>query len=187
MGQKPTNSLDLACFVVVQIGAKWGIVAPDPTQNMPSQADIVQKALVFSGEFRPVLDQKKRLTIPARWRPDGRLEELFIVKSPSRGCLAAMPQEVLEAMGEKAAAQAPTVEAHQAFMDQFFASALICPVDSQGRMVLADELCRFARIDKEVVLAGSGMKFDIWNPEAWEQQRKITSPTYETILKSLGL
>ena len=51
-------------------------------------------------------------------------------------------------------------------MDHFFASAVNCPVDSQGRMVLSDELCRFAGIEKEkeVVLAGSGAKFDIWNP-----------------------
>jgi len=154
---------------------------------MPTQPDSAQKSLVFSGEFRPLLDQKKRLTIPARWRPDGKLEELFIIKSPSRGCLAAMPQEVLEAMGEKAALQAPTVEAHQAFKDHFFANAVICPVDSQGRMVLADDLCRFAGIEKEVVLAGGGAKFDLWSPAAWRQRQQAASANYETILKSLGL
>ena len=160
---------------------------PNPTHAMPTAPDTAQKPLVFSGEFRPLLDQKKRLTIPARWRPDGRLDEVFIVKSPSRGCLSAMPQEVLQAMGEKAASQAPTVEAHQAFMDQFFANTVICPVDSQGRMVLADDLCRFAGLEKEVVLAGGGSKFDIWKPESWQQRQQAVSPTYETILKSIGL
>jgi MraZ protein len=154
---------------------------------MPTSLDIVQKPLVFSGEFRPLLDQKKRLTIPARWRPEGRLEELFIIKSPSRRCLNAMPQEVLQALGEEAVGQTVTVEAHRAFMDQFFANAVICPIDSQGRMVLADELCRFAGIEKEVVLAGGGTKFDIWNPDAWEQQRQAAAPNFELILKSLGL
>ena len=155
---------------------------------MPTTPDIVQKSLVFSGEFRPVLDGKKRVTIPARWRSDA-LEDLYIIKSLDRGCLAAMPQPVLEAMGQKAASQAPTIEAHQTFMDHFFASAVNCPVDSQGRMVLSDELCRFAGIEKEkeMVLAGSGVKFDIWNPEAWRQKQEADAAIYKTLLKSIGL
>jgi len=155
---------------------------------MSSQPEPTAKPRLFSGEFRPLLDDKKRITIPARWR-SGSLEELFIIKSPKRGCLAAMPQEVLQAMGEKAAAQAHTVADHQAFKDQFFASAVICPVDGQGRMVLSDDLCRFAGIKSksEVVLAGSADKFDIWNPEAWQRQQQASVQTYEKILEGLGL
>jgi len=187
MGQKGANTLDVPCFAVVQLGAEWGEMEPPPFEIMPTSPDSVQKPLVFSGEFRPLLDQKKRLTIPARWRPQGRFEELFIIKSLSRLCLVAMPQEVLEAMGEKAAAQASTVEDHQVFKDQFFASAAICPVDSQGRTVLTDELAHFAGIEKELVLAGSGSKFDIWNPDAWHRHQQVVAPKYATILKSLGL
>jgi MraZ protein len=160
-----------------------------PTAIMPTSApEISQKPLVFSGEFRPLLDGKKRLTIPARWR-SAELEELFIIKSLDRGCLVAMPQPVLDAMGQKAASQAPTVEAHQKFVDHFFASAVNCPLDSQGRMVLSDELCKFAGLEKEkeVVLAGSGAKFDIWTPDAWRQRQEADAATYATILKSLGL
>ena len=155
---------------------------------MPTTPDIVQKSLVFSGEFRPVLDGKKRVTIPARWRSEA-LEDLYIIKSLDRGCLAAMPQPVLEAMGEKAASLAPTVEAHQKFMDHFFASAVNCPIDAQGRMVVPDEFCRFARIEKEaeLVLAGSGAKFDIWNPDGWRQCQEADTATYRSTLKSLGL
>jgi MraZ protein len=161
-----------------------------PTATMPTVAtpEIAQKPLVFSGEFRLRLDDKKRLTIPARWRSNS-LDEVFIIKSPGRGCLVAMPQEVLEEMGEKAGSQATTVEDHQAFKDQFFASAVNSAIDSQGRMVLSEDFCRFAGLvkDKEVVLAGSGKKFDIWTPEAWEARREAVKPTYTTILKGLGL
>jgi MraZ protein len=153
---------------------------------MPTSPETTAKPRLFSGEFHPVLDEKKRLTIPSRWRT-APLEELFVVKSPKRGCLAAMPQEVLQAMGEKAASLAHTVADHQAFKDQFFASAVICTVDGQGRMVLSDDLCRFAGIKKEVVLTGGNDKFDIWSPEAWQQQQQTSAQTYEKILGGLGL
>jgi MraZ protein len=94
---------------------------------------------------------------------------------------------VLNEMGEKAAEQASSVEHHQAFKDHFFASAVGCPVDSQGRMVLPDDFCKFAKLDKEVILAGSGAKFDVWNPSAWQQHRDAATPIYAPILKSIGL
>jgi MraZ protein len=155
---------------------------------MSSQPEPTAKPRLYSGEFHLSLDEKKRLTIPARWRT-GLLEELFVIKSPKRGCLSAMPQEVLQAIGEKAASLAHTVADHQAFKDQFFASAVICPVDGQGRMVLADDLCRFAgiKVKSEVVLAGSADKFDIWNPETWQRQQQASVQNYEKILGSLGL
>jgi MraZ protein len=152
---------------------------------MPTSPESTAKPRLFSGEFRPLLDDKKRLTIPARWRAG--LDELFIIKSPKRGCLSAMPQEVLQAMGEKAATLSHTVADHQAFKDRLFAGAVICPVDSQGRMVLPEELSRFASIKKDAVLTGSNEKFDIWNPETWERQQQGTDQTYERILEGLGL
>jgi len=176
----------LAWFVVVESGGQWGAMEQIPSVIMPTLPDISQDSLVFSGEFRPLLDEKKRLTIPSRWRSDS-LKELFIIKSLSRGCLAAMPQAVLQAMGEKAALQAPTVADHQTFKDQFFANAFIAPVDSQGRMVLTEDLCRFAGIKKELVLAGGDTKFDIWNPDSWQKRQQAVASTYETILKGIGL
>jgi MraZ protein len=153
---------------------------------MPSHPDTIQKPVVFSGEVPAAIDAKKRVTVPAKWRSTS-LDEVFIIKSLNRGCLVAMPLQVLQEMGERAASQALTVEDHQTFKDQFFASAMNCPVDSQGRMVLPDDFCKFAQLDKEVLLAGSGAKFDIWNPSAWQQYRQATTPTYATILKNLGL
>jgi MraZ protein len=154
---------------------------------MTTPPDFTQKPLVFSGEFRPLLDPKKRLTIPARWRQEGRLSEVYIIRSKPRGCLAAMPLEVLHQLGEKGAAAAPTPEAGQVFRDRFFSQATECGIDSQGRMVLSEELCKFAGIEKEAVLSGSGAKFDIWNPAAWQRQQEVTDAAYDTMLKTLGL
>jgi DNA-binding transcriptional regulator/RsmH inhibitor MraZ len=54
-------------------------------------------------------------------------------------------------------------------------------------MVLSEELCKFAGIEKEAVLSGSGAKFDIWNPAAWQRQQEVTDAAYDTMLKTLGL
>jgi MraZ protein len=115
------------------------------------------------------------------------LDEVYIIKSLGRGCLVAMTQDVLQSLGSNAQAKSPTTADHSAFQDTLFANAVICPIDSQGRMVLPDELCRFAGIEKEAVLTGAGEKFNIWNPAGWQRFQESVAPTYATILKSLGL
>ena len=175
---------------------------------MPTSPDTSQKPLVFTGELHPVgepgsfvgrsrpsfagqhpavLDGKKRLTIPSRWRPDGKLDELYLIKSPARRCINAMPKEILQAMGAKAETLAGDPERHQNFKDFLFANAVICPVDSQGRMVLPDDFCRFAGLEKDVLLTGGDEKFDIWNPEAWQERERSIAPEGSTMLKRLGL
>jgi MraZ protein len=42
-------------------------------------------------------------------------------------------------------------------------------MDGHGRILLPPRLREFAKLDKRVVLAGVGKKFEIWNEEAWEQ------------------
>ena len=42
-------------------------------------------------------------------------------------------------------------------------------MDGHGRILLPPRLREFAKLDKRVVLAGVGKKFEIWNEDAWEQ------------------
>ena len=42
-------------------------------------------------------------------------------------------------------------------------------MDNNGRILIPPRLREFAGLDKRVVLAGLGNKFEIWNEEAWER------------------
>lgn len=141
---------------------------------------------MFTGKYPVALDPKKRLTIPSTWRASGPLTELFIIKA-SKGCLSAMEKDVLREMGEKIAALTPDFEEQGEFMESFFTGAVACQVDSQGRMVVPDEFCRFAGLEKEIVLTGTNVKFDIWNTAAWEKRQQAKEAAYNINLKRIGL
>ena len=42
-------------------------------------------------------------------------------------------------------------------------------LDGHGRILIPPRLREFANLDKRVVLAGLGNKFEIWNEDTWEQ------------------
>jgi len=43
-------------------------------------------------------------------------------------------------------------------------------VDKNGRILIPTRLRDFAKLEKRVVLAGLGNKFEIWNETTWEQR-----------------
>ena len=51
----------------------------------------------------------------------------------------------------------------------FFASATVCEVDKQGRILLSAILREFAGIGKEVILAGVVNHIEIWSKERWQE------------------
>lgn len=140
---------------------------------------------MFSGEFRHALDEKNRLTIPARWRSEA-VEEFYVIKSPGRNCLTVMPREVFERIGEDAKASATPAQ-HRAFVNQFYSKAKGCPIDRQGRLLLPDDQCAAAGLRGETVLTGSLDRFDLWSPANWKATQDQHQPTYEEVAEAIGL
>ncbi|NLL70866.1 MAG: cell division/cell wall cluster transcriptional repressor MraZ, partial [Epulopiscium sp.] len=50
----------------------------------------------------------------------------------------------------------------------FFAGAVECEVDKQGRILLPFNLREYSQLDKEAVLIGVSNRVEIWSKETWE-------------------
>ena len=46
-----------------------------------------------------------------------------------------------------------------------------CQLDSQGRILLSQELREYATISKHTVILGQGNKFEVWDQSTWIDQR----------------
>src|SRR6187549_1627433 len=80
-------------------GALWGKMVNAPTANM---ANSNQSTPLFSGESRHALDEKLRVTVPARWRRSQESgDEFFITVDRSGRFLRAMPPETFAGVVQK--------------------------------------------------------------------------------------
>ena len=43
-------------------------------------------------------------------------------------------------------------------------------LDAQGRIRVKDELLEYAGIVNQMVLIGTGIRFELWSPESWQEQ-----------------
>ena len=122
---------------------------------------------MFFGEFEHSIDDKGRLTIPARFRDD--LEGGVVVTRGLDGCLWAYPRYEWEKLAEKIATMPSTNAAARGFARFMFSSAFDSIPDRQGRVLIPQKLRDYAGITNETAVIGVMNRVEIWNPAKWSE------------------
>ncbi|MDK8510235.1 division/cell wall cluster transcriptional repressor MraZ [Corynebacterium bovis] len=124
---------------------------------------------MFFGTFTPKLDDKGRLTLPAKFR-DELSDGLMVVKGQDHS-LAVYPRDEFLVRARNAAASSRTNPRARAFVRNLAASADEQTPDSQGRITLSPGHRDYAGLRKECVVTGSVDFLEIWDADAWERYR----------------
>lgn len=122
---------------------------------------------MFFGTFTPKLDDKGRLTLPAKFREE-LADGLMVVKGQDRS-LAVYPRHEFMVRAKKAAAASRTNPQARAFVRNLAASADEQTPDSQGRITIPVAHRSYARLTKECVVIGNVDFLEIWDARAWEE------------------
>ena len=120
------------------------------------------------GEYSHTIDTKGRMIVPAKFRTE--LGERFIVTKGFDGCLYGYSLEEWKSIEEKIKTL-PLITGKDArnFTRFFFSSAIECELDSQGRILITQNLREHASLTKEVVVIGVSTRIEIWSKEKWEE------------------
>lgn len=138
----------------------------------------------FFGEYAHTIDKKNRMFLPAKVR-DEMSERIFMVKSLSCKCIALYPEEEWEKFEEKLDA-IPNISGSDV-VRKIFSSLNIVQTDAQGRVLIPQNLCDYAELEKNVVVIGAGKHVEIWSDvNRKAQEEKENSPELLAMLRELG-
>jgi len=129
--------------------------------------------VLFLGTYTPKLDDKGRLTLPAKFR-DALAGGLMVAKSRDRS-LAVYPRAEFEQRARTAVEGAkanPTDPERRAELRVFAAGADEQHPDAQGRITLSSDHRRYAGLSKECVVIGSVDYLEIWDAQAWNDYQE---------------
>ncbi len=118
------------------------------------------------GEYEHSLDTKGRLIMPAKLRED--IGEKFIITKGLDGCLFAFSLEEWKNFEQKLRTLPISNKDARAFSRFFFAGAMDCEIDKQGRFLISNNLRSFAGLEKEVVIIGMDSRIEIWSKQKWQ-------------------
>jgi len=125
---------------------------------------------MFLGEYTPTLDEKGRLTLPARFRD--QLETAFLT-SEVDDCLALWPPEQFAARAAELRVLAKKDRVNNDRAAFFFAGAQEVAPDKQGRIAIPPSLRDFAGLTLQapVVVTGFLDHVQIRPSAAWEDKK----------------
>ena len=118
------------------------------------------------GEYEHSLDAKGRLIMPAKLRED--IGEKFILTKGLDGCLFAFSLVEWTNFEQKLRTLPISNKDARAFSRFFFAGAIECEIDKQGRFLISSNLREFAELIKDVVIVGMDSRLEIWSKEKWQ-------------------
>jgi MraZ protein len=74
----------------------------------------------------------------------------------------------------------------QKFNRLYISRAMDAGLDGQGRIQIAPEYREHAGLTKNVVLVGFVRRFEIWNPERWEEYIRTNEPELQSLFEKIS-
>jgi MraZ protein len=127
---------------------------------------------LFKGGSTINLDAKGRLALPTRYRSEliERSEGRVVITVHDDVCLLLYPQPDWDEIERKLARLPNQNRRTRTLQRMLLGHATELEMDKNGRVLIPPRLREFAGLDRRVVLAGLGNKFEIWNEETWERK-----------------
>lgn len=127
---------------------------------------------VYNSTYRHGVDDKRRVQIPAKWRPAQEEFEFTMVPWPSGTlgtCLRVLPPEEMDRLIRAVQAMDPANPSKADLRRKLGKDSVQVAVDKAGRICLPQPLAEAAGIQDQAVLVGLLDRFEIWSPDRFDR------------------
>lgn len=153
--------------------------APSQTTSVSAPAlplgSLAGDELTFTWRHVHKLDAQKRVSFPAEWRPlDPNLAfTLVLWGHPNAGrkfaFIKGLPQPRFRQLLARVDSGTHGDNELNAMRRRLFSNAVILKLDPAGRLCLPPQMASEAMLSKDVIFAGAGGEFEIWDPELYQK------------------
>lgn len=125
---------------------------------------------MFLGSYKPSFDAKtRRFALPKKIRSELKNDEVILSLGFDK-CVFGYDPESWDKEAQKQLDQPITDKSARNTRRFLFSSAEHTVLDNQGRFILPDNLCKFAKVIQPVVI-GAGDHFEIWDENIWNREK----------------
>ena len=128
---------------------------------------------VFLSSYLNGVDKKGRVSVPASFRNEMAAhprQMVVVYAAPEGGYLYGWAYEDFVKLAEHIQRMPPLSPVRQRLARAILAAARPLGFDSEGRIAIPDHLMQAAGLTGDVLFAGQGEYFTLWNPAKYEGQ-----------------
>ncbi len=138
------------------------------------------------GEYKHVIDDKNRLSLPAKFRRE--TGKKVVLTSGLDSCLFIFTTKSWESITEKlSSSDSSMLQAdNRGFNRYLLGGAAEIEVDALGRMLVPEYLLKRAGLGRNVVIVGVRDRAEIWDETKWNAYRAEIESKANTLAEKLG-
>lgn len=143
---------------------------------------------MFIGEYQHTIDEKRRMSIPSKFRKD--LGDGAVITKGLESSLVIYPKNQWKVISEKVGNLPLSQKEGRAMARIILGGASEVEFDKIGRILIPDYLKEFASLQKDAVIIGMYNRIEIWDAKVWsEYKTKVEKEMDESIekLKDVGI
>ena len=126
--------------------------------------------MLFLSTYKNKIDKKGRVSVPSTFR-NALLKEEFpgviVYESINNQCIEACSLSRIEKLNATIDSLDPYSDERDAFATIILGGSIQLSFDSEGRVLLPENLINFAGLAEYACFVGKGHTFEIWNPEKY--------------------
>ncbi len=139
---------------------------------------------MFIGSHQHTIDDKGRLTLPAKWRSE--LAGGVVVTRGLDCCLFLFPKDRFQSMAQEIDEQGITLADARAWARYILGNAADAEPDKQGRVLIPQNLRDYAGLSGEVTVLGVMSRIEVWNPERYKQANDRIEADANAVAERMG-
>lgn len=127
---------------------------------------------LFLSTFTNKIDNKGRVSVPAQFRSNLVNKEfsgVVVYESFVNGCIEGCDIERIKQISESIDNLDPFSSDRDALATALLGGSVQLSIDSDGRVILPENLLKKFKIKGVVVFVGKGATFEIWHPDKFEE------------------
>jgi MraZ protein len=151
---------------------------------------MVEPNYIFTGRHEHTIDEKGRLALPTSLRDELRKsinpDRIFLGYYPGTSHLSLYPAERWQILVEdwRDESRFPGTKIMLDAQRLFFANLEPVGLDRLGRILIPMALRSRAGLGREVVIIGTGVKMEVWDPEALRLNEERTMESWKLALEA---
>ena len=152
---------------------------------MGRSGNLPQPPVMLLGAYDHTLDDKNRLTLPAKFR-EAFIDGVVITRGLD-GCLYAFRRQDWDRLVDsRLSALDPLSPEGRRLQRHFFSGASEAELDKQGRVMIPAQLIEHAKLSKDVVVAGVNDRLEVWDRAAWRKELAEVEGSAEDVAERLA-
>jgi MraZ protein len=137
------------------------------------------------GEYEHTLDEKNRLTLPAKFR--AAMAGGVVLTRGLDSCIEAYPSDDWQELVARQLVGLNPLSRESRVLERFYYSGAVeAQPDKQGRVMLPPALIDHAKLGREVIVVGMRGRIEVWDRAAWRAQIKEVMGSAEHVAERLA-